>query len=117
MARPRSDINYYQLLMFLFNELSRTPMRPPCTRLERWSIFDSDAMPMFFYVTAMRCRWFLDILTIAIGTIIFVQPSVPIVFRCFFQFKDRCLAMIFCGKTQKQRILRHAQIRDILCVY
>ena len=31
MACPRSDINYYQLLMFLFNELSRTPMRPPCT--------------------------------------------------------------------------------------
>lgn len=31
VARPRSDINYYQLLMFLFNELSRTPMRPPCT--------------------------------------------------------------------------------------
>ena len=31
MARPRLDINYYQLLMFLFNELSRTPMRPPCT--------------------------------------------------------------------------------------
>ena len=30
MACPRSDINYYQLLMFLFNELSRTPMRPPC---------------------------------------------------------------------------------------
>ena len=30
VARPRSDINYYQLLMFLFNELSRTPMRPPC---------------------------------------------------------------------------------------
>ena len=23
----------------------------------------------------------------------------------------------FCGKTQKQRILRHAQIGDILCVY
>ena len=30
MARPRS--NYYQLLMFfLFNELSRTTMRPHCT--------------------------------------------------------------------------------------
>ena len=36
-------------------------------RLQRWSIFDSDAMPLFFFITAMRCRWFLDILNIAIG--------------------------------------------------
>ena len=68
------------------------------TRLQRWSIFDSDAMPMFF-ITTMRCRCFWPFLTIAIGAIFFGQPSGPIVFRWFFQSKDRCLAMIFYVKT------------------
>ena len=59
-------------------------------RLQRWSIFDSDAIPMFFFITAMRCRCFWPFLTIAIGAIIFAQPSGPIVFRCFFQFATNC---------------------------
>ena len=60
----------------------------------------STILVIIFYVTAMRCRWFLDILTIAIDTIIFAQPLGPIVFRWFFQFQNRCLGMIFCGKPQ-----------------
>ena len=27
-------------------------------RLEPWSNLDSDAMPMFFFIAAMQCRWF-----------------------------------------------------------
>ena len=74
-------------------------------RLQRWSIFDSDAMPLFFFITVMRCQWFLDILNIAIGAIIFAPPSRcnalgPSVFRWFFQFQNRCLGMIFCGKPK-----------------
>ena len=46
-------------------------------RLRRWSIFDSDAMPMFF-ISTMRCRRSWPFLTIAIGAIIFGQQSGPI---------------------------------------
>ena len=45
----------------------------------------------------MRCRWFWPFFTIAfitIGAIIFSKLSGLIVLRWFFQFKDRCLAMI-----------------------
>ena len=55
-----------------------------------WYRCDADV----FYVTAMRCRWFFNILTIAIDTIIFAQPLGPIVFRWFFQFQNRCLKML-----------------------
>ena len=63
-------------------------------RLRRWSIFDSDAMPMFFYINdAMstvlaisyhrnRCDYFWSTIRTDF-------------FRWFFQFTDRCLAMIF----------------------
>ena len=54
----------------------------------------------FFFMTAMQCRWFFDILTIAISAIFFAQLLGPIVFRWFFQFKNRCLGMIFCGKPK-----------------
>ena len=63
-------------------------------RLRRWSIFDSDAMPMFF-ISTMRCRRSWPFLTIAIGAIIFGQQSGLIFSDGFFQFTDRCLAMIF----------------------
>ena len=42
----------------------------------------------------------LDILTIAINTIIFAQPLGPIVFRWFFQFQNQCLGMTFCRKPK-----------------
>ena len=48
----------------------------------------------------MRCRCFWPFLTIAIDAIIFAQPLGPIVFRWFFQFQNRCLKMIFCGKPK-----------------
>ena len=57
-------------------------------------------MPMFFFIITMRCRCFWPFLTIAIGAIIFAQLLGPIVFRWFFQFQDRCLGMIFCGKPK-----------------
>ena len=65
----------------------------------------------------MRCRWFLDILTIAISAIIFAQTLGPIVFQWFFPISEPMFGDDFLWKTQKQRILRHAQIRDKLCVY
>ena len=58
----------------------RTIATMPVT-LQRWSIFDGDAMPMFsFFLAAMRCQWFWPLLTIAIGAIIFSQLSGPIIF-------------------------------------
>ena len=41
-------------------------------------------------------------MVLAIGAIIFSQLWGPIVFRWFFQFKDRCLAMIF-SVTRRSR--------------
>ena len=50
----------------------------------------------------MRCRCFRPFLTIPIGAIIFGQSSGPIVFWCYFQLKDRCLAMIFVWKPKNR---------------
>ena len=58
----------------------------------------------------MRCRWFLDILTIAIGAIIFAQPLGPIVFRWFFPISEPMFGDDSLWETLEQRILRHAQI-------
>ena len=75
------------------------------------------AMPCrCFFITAIRCWCFLDILTITIGAIIFAQPLGPIILQWFFQFQTRSFWMMVCGKP-KQRILRHAQICEKLCVY
>ena len=82
--------------------------------LQRWSIFDRDAMSMFCFITAMRCRWFKDILTIAIVAIIFVQPLGPIVFRWFFQFQNRCLGMIFVGNPRTTYITTCSNLRQIV---
>ena len=53
-------------------------------------------------MTMMRCRCFRPFLTIPIGAIIFGQSSGPIVFWCYFQLKDRCLAMIFVWKPKNR---------------
>ena len=50
-----------------------------------------------FFITVMRCRWFLDILTIAIGAIIFAQPLGPIVFRWFSNFRTDVWGWFFVG--------------------
>ena len=68
------------------------------SRLQRWSMFDADALPMSFFLAAMRCRWYWPLVTITIGAIIFSQLSGLIISWWFLQFKDWCLAMIFCGK-------------------
>ena len=64
-------------------------------RLERWSIFDSDAMPMFFF-SQQRCDvdGFGHFLTSQSVRLFLVN------YRDWLNLKDQCLAMIFCGKPK-----------------
>ena len=64
-------------------------------RLRRWSIFDSDAMPMFF-ISTMRCRRSWPFLTIAIGAIIFGQQSGPIFSDGFSNYGPMFSDHFFC---------------------
>ena len=72
----------------------------------RCFLCNSDAMSMVFGHSYHRNRY--DYFCSTIGTDYFPM---------FFSNLRTDVWRWFCGKTQKQRILWHAQIRDILCVY
>ena len=72
----------------------------------RCFLCDSDAMSMVFGHSYHLNRY--DYFCSTIGTDYFPM---------FFSNLRTDVWRWFCGKTPKQRILRHAQIRDILCVY
>ena len=82
-------------------------------RLQRWSIFDSDAMPMLF--SKQRCDvdvfgHFLPSQSVRL----FLLNHWDRLFSDVFPISEPMFGDDFLWETQKQR---HAQIRDKLCVY
>ena len=64
-------------------------------RLERWSIFDSDAMPMLFLYQRCDVNVFGHFLPSQSVRLFLVNHRDRLFSDGFFQFMDRCLAMIF----------------------